>query len=256
MDMMREAQEQQALGPGRLAKQRADLESTQASTQSTLLGNKKLGMENEVMEHTLPQVKIQAAKDLILKGSEADRKMFEHKVYEMIQSNDPKQQAYGKPLYSTLKSTIDAETKESRERESKRLELAQQGRNSIATVKATGEEQRKLEDIKTNAKIRVAEINNITKKLKLEAAADPKKWQELAVKLAVALRNEKDPEARAALNDELQFAQTLAERLAPQPQPQVNPGAVPNNVLVPGRNPTIPSAPGVKPALPDPLGLR
>ncbi|MBF9672502.1 hypothetical protein IAI19_11690, partial [Streptococcus pseudopneumoniae] len=70
----------------------------------------------------LPQAKLQAAKDLILKGSEADEKMFAIEVDNLLRSDDPKQRAYGTQLLNTSRKAVE----EKRAAESQRLTNRQQ----------------------------------------------------------------------------------------------------------------------------------
>ena len=247
-DVMRAAQHEAAMDPGRIQKQAADLESVMAQTAGTKLDNTRKGMDNELQQHLLPQKKIQDFKDLILKGSEADEKMAQIEIDKMLRSNDPKVKSYGQQLLDASRKAVEERRKADLDWKYKRQELGitEGGANARQSQRFVHEKE--MEGLRTAKAIKVAEISAAARKAKLEAGANPKKWQELAVALTMELRQAVDPEIKATLAQELEFAQTMAERLAPVAPPQIDPNQVGGGKLVPGRAP-MPQAPGAGPKL-------
>ncbi len=248
-DMMRAAEEEAALGPGRLKRQEADLQSVLLGNQEKEQDIRGKKMNNELGEYLLPQKKITEWKKLVSDASDSDLKVAENEVYTMLKSPDPKVRAMGKQLEGGLKEAIKA-----------RLEGDQQIRVANVNNAASSARQRELfkhqmdlETIRTGKATAVAAINAEARKKAAEAGADPKKWQELAVQLQVKLQSEAAPEIRQELSTQIQFAQTMAERLAPPAAPQINPDVVGGGKLTPGRGP-MPNPAGVN--KPDPLGIR
>ncbi len=113
-DMMRAAQEEEQLSPIRVKRGQADLESVMVNTDRTrgLIDQDKevttqKRMDNELAQHLLPQKKVTEFAELVTKADDEQRKQAEIKVYQMMQSSDPKVRAMGQQLYPTLKAAID-----------------------------------------------------------------------------------------------------------------------------------------------------
>ena len=241
-DLMRAAKEEQQLSPTRVKQADATLESTILGNKGKRLDNTSKEMSNELEAYLLPKKKISEFKKLIVDGSESDRKVAENKIYEMLRSPDPKTRAIGQQLYPTLKSAAD---------EAYKSDLVTQGQLKVAganNAAALGrqknlfEQQRTLQEMRDKAAFDRAQI----RKAQAEAGKDPKKWQEIAGSLFMKWRTMPEGEARDEVENEMQFAQTMAERLGPVAAPQVNPATVGNGKLVPGREP-MPSPSGAKP---------
>jgi hypothetical protein len=247
-DLMRASQHEATMDPIRVQQGQATLADTQAGTAGKLLNNEEQRMKNEVAQHVLPQAKIQAFKDLILKGTEGDEKMAQIEIDKMLRSNDPKQRAYGTQLLNTSRKAIDEKRKEALAWEFKQKELAMTEGGANSRQAALFAHQKDLETMRTGRATAVAAISAAARKAKLDAGANPKKWQELAVSLAVSLRSEQDPEVKAMLQEELTFAQQMAERLTPAQAPVIDPTKVGDGKLKDPRGP-IPQAPGAGPKL-------
>jgi hypothetical protein len=247
-DVMRAAQHEAAMDPGRIQKQAADLESVMAQTAGTKLDNTRKGMDNELQQHLLPQKKIQDFKDLILKGTEADEKMAQIEIDKMLRSNDPKVKSYGQQLLDASRKAVEERRKAALDwkYKSKEIGATQAGANAQQAARFVHEKE--MEGLRTAKAVKVAEISAAARKSASSNGADPKKWQETANKLFAELRAEQDPEIRQRLSEELQFAQAMAERLAPVAPPQIDPSKVGDGKLVPGRAP-MPQAPGTGPKL-------
>lgn len=255
-DLMRAAQHEKQMDPGRLQRQEADLQSVLiGNTGKTLdnegkvLTNKKTAMENEVAEYVLPKKKEAEWRKLLTGISEEELKGAEAEVRKLLISSDPKQRAIGKQLEGGLKEALTARFQGDQQ-------MRVQGSANAAAMSRQNDQQAhaiELEGMRTAKALAVQQLRGEVAKAKQGAGLNPKKWQELAVSLAVKLQNETDPDIKAQLNDELQFAQQMAERLAPVAPPQVDPTRVGGGKLRPGRDP-MPSAPSV--GKPDPLGIR
>lgn len=253
-DLMRQTGHERTMDPIRVHQGEATLASTMAKTEGQRLDNTMKGYDNEVANSILPQKKITELKKLVTEGSEATHKAIEFEIDKMLRSGDPKQQAYGKQLLDASRKSIEERRAKDLawENRKKELDITEGGANSRQG--ALFKHQIALEEQRTNGRVKVAELNNAVKKAKLDAGGSPKKWQELAVQLGQAALKETDPEAKAALNEEMQFAQQMAERLAPQPAPQVNPEAIPGKdgkpaILVQPRPASVPGVPGSTPAV-------
>jgi hypothetical protein len=107
-DMMRAAAEEEAMGPGRLQKQQADLQSTLLGNQEKQQDIRTKTRDNDFNDYLLPQKKITEWKKLIGDASDTDFKMAENEVYTMLRSQDPKVRAIGKQLEGGLKEAVKA----------------------------------------------------------------------------------------------------------------------------------------------------
>ncbi len=261
-DMMRAAQEEEQLSPIRVKRSQADLESVMANTDRTrgLIDQDKevttqKRMANELEQHLLPQKKVTEFAELVTKADDEQRKQAELKVYEMLQSSDPKVRAIGQQLYPTLKSAID---KAYDVDVTTKGQLKVAGANNAAAAARQQElfrHQADLETQRTGRATAVAAINAEARKAAAAAGSDPKKWQELAVSLQLKLLATpiENTEAREELAKEIMIAQTMAERLAPQPAPVVDTNKVGGGKLKDARGPMPNPANNGKP---DPLGIR
>jgi hypothetical protein len=150
-DLMRASQHEATMDPIRVQQGQATLADTQAGTAGKLLNNDAQRMKNEVDAYVLPQAKLQAAKDLILKGSEADEKMFAIEVDKMLRSDDPKQRAYGTQLLNTSRKAVE----EKRAAESQRLTNQQrielEGKQRMREIGAQGGNAKELLQMQIDA---------------------------------------------------------------------------------------------------------
>lgn len=243
-DLMRASQHEATMDPIRVQQGQATLADTQVGTEGKRLNNEAQRMKNEVEAYILPQAKLQAAKDLLLKGSEADEKLFAIEVDKMLRSDDPKKQAYGRQLLDTSRKALEEKRKAELDWSMKEKELRMQHSNAAGLQSARFAHEKDLRTMDTGKAIAVATIQAEARKAAKEAGGNPKKWQELAVALAVKLQAETDPDVKMEIAKELQFAQDMAERLAPQPQPTLDTSKLPPGTPLKdprGPQPTPPS---------------
>ena len=105
-DMMRAANEEATLSPGRVKRQEADLQSVLLGNQEKQQDITKKTMDNELAAHLLPQAKQTEWKKLLKEASDSDLKVAENEVYNMLRSPDPKIRAVGKQLESGLTEAV------------------------------------------------------------------------------------------------------------------------------------------------------
>lgn len=240
-DMMRAAAEEEAMGPGRLQKQQADLQSTLLGNQEKEQDIRNKTMNNELGKYLLPQKKITEWKKLIGEASDTDFRMAENEVYTMLRSQDPKIRAVGKQLESGLKEAVTQRLQGDQQ-------LRVQGANNAAAMARQKQQQAhqiELEKMRVNRALRVAEIGAAARKA-AGAAKSPKDWEALATALGQEMLSEKDSELKAVLVQQIEYAQMMAERLKNMP-PQINPEAVGGGKLTDPKAAPMPSAPGMAP---------
>jgi hypothetical protein len=238
-EMQRQAQQNTAMDPLLLAHQRLlnsgqDLsnQTAQAGLPGVTATSRKSVAQADLAEYLLPQEKIAGFKKLVAEGDENDRKHAEEQIWTMLRSPDPKQQAIGKQLRGTMEDAI----KGSEAAAVKMAEIKQQGANSMA-----------VERLRQEGRLAVAKVAAAAKR-EAAGAKSAKDWQGLATKWASDLFSEEDPEAKQTIRNNIEYAQSMAERLKPA-TPQVNPEALPRNpdgspLMVPAR-PTMPTPPGM-----------
>lgn len=168
-------------------------------------------------------------KGYLQKAGEADIVMAENKWREMAMSSDPKIADMGKRGLATTREFLlkkqdnDAAMERQKQQSATQLEVARIGAGSREKVAALAAQARKDQ----------------------AALKTPKDWQEYAVRQQMLLTQEADPAVRAALEQNLIYAQGQAERLRP-PQQTLNPEMTGGMYQDP-RGP-VPAPPGNKPA--------
>lgn len=165
-------------------------------------------------------------KGYLQKAGEADIALAENKWREMAMSSDPKIADMGKRGLATTREFLlkkqdnDAAMERQKQQSATQLEVARIGAGSRERVAALAAQARKEQaTLKT-----------------------PKDWQEYAVRQQMLLTQEADPAARAALEQNLIYAQGMAERLRP-PQQVLDPAMTGGMYQDPrGSVPTPPAA--------------
>lgn len=223
-DLMRASQHEATMDPIRVQQGQATLADTQAGTAGKLLHNEDQRMKNEVAQHVLPQAKLQAAKDLILKGSEADEKMFAIEVDKMLRSNDPKQRSYGEQLLNTSRKAVE----EKRAAESQRLTNQQrielEGKQRMREIGAQGANQKEVAQIGADSRLEVARLKaKDAAKGVLEAVQSGKMNYEKAATSLFLLGNlsdEGDPNKKTYLElaSKMEQANLAAKNAGAKPQ--------------------------------------
>lgn len=257
-DLMRNAEHEKAMDPGRLAQQQATLESTIASTEGTRLDNQGKVMKNELEQYLLPQKKIQQFQDLILKGNEADEKLAQLEIDKMLRDPDPVVQARGKQLLAVSRKAIEEKRKADIEAANKEKEIRLQNQGRLAEIGAQGKNQERVMQMQIDAgrfkktdKNTPATFEQIYSKLKKAH----EKHGALIDAARVAMQEGNEPLAESYL--------ARAEDLRPQAEAELRMLQKPGDVDLsqkrePGQPiPTVPKgsiAPNT--AKPDPLGIR
>lgn len=247
-DAMRAAAHEKAMDPLRLRKQQADIDQTIASTGLTKANTVKQDMENEVYGATKKQRIETEGRKLLSEASDADLKILESQVYTALQSKDPKEWQAAQAIVPHLKFAVQERFKTDQQ-------LRVQGSANAAAMarqKQQQEHQIELEKMRVDRALKVAEIGASARRA-AASAKTPKDWEALATSLAQQMLTETDAEVKAALVQQIEYAQAMAERLKNMP-PQVDPAAFSNSKLKDPKTVPMPTAPGV--GKPDPLGIR
>ena len=162
-DVMRAAQQEAAMDPGRIQKQAADLESVMAQTAGTKLDNTKKGMDNDVRAYNLPQEKLVAAKEMLLKGTEADEKLFGIEVDKLLRSDDPKKQAYGKQLLDVSRKAVEERRAAELQRGTNKERITLEGDQRMREIGAQGVNAERVAQIGADSRIKIQDMKEKTK---------------------------------------------------------------------------------------------
>ena len=247
-DAMRAAAHEKAMDPLRLSKQQADIDSTIASTGLTKANTSEQEMKNKVYGTNIDRRIESEGKELLLKAEQADFDRFELDVYSGLRSKDPQVRKASQAMLPMLKFAQQERIKTDQQ-------LRVQGSANAAAMTRQKQQQKhqiELEKMRAERALKVADISAAARKA-AAAAKTPKDWEALAASLAQQMMTEQDPEIKAALAQQIEYAQVMAERLKPM-APQVNTEVVGGGKLVDPRKTPMPIAPGA--SKPDPLGIR
>lgn len=191
-ELARKQQHEQQMDPLRIRQQ-------QLANDVSLQNLGKTTRDNREADFTSNARMQDELKKHLLNADASDLAQIEQQGQRLAYSTNPRERATGQQILLQTKAAIQ-------EREKIRL----QGVNSLAVA-----------NVGAASRERAAGLAATAKRAALTAKT-PKDWQELAVRMQQQLFSEADPEARAMLSQQIQYAQQMAERLKPAQQ-AINP---------------------------------
>lgn len=218
-ELMRQQQFNQQADPMRL-------QQMSVANETSLQNLHQLKRNNREADELSPHKVMAEYKGYLQRAGEADIAMAEQKWREMAMSNDPKIADLGKRGLATTKDFIMQKMKD----DADMARVRQQGANQLAVANVGAASREKVAALAAAARREQAQLKT------------PKDWQEYAVRQQMLLTQEDDAEARRALEQNILYAQTMAERLRP-PQQVMNPELTGGMQVDPrGAVPTPPAA--------------
>ena len=188
------------------------------------------GRKNDMEAATFDQTMQQKLREFAIKATDDDLKVYEQQVQKLLNSPEgSEERKRGEKLWQASPIMMKA-------REDHKLKMELEKEQTYRTLEAQRIAAKSRETVATTPRPSAV-------KSAVAQGMDPKK---LVGMLAQALLAETNPERKAELQQELEFATQLAERFQAIPPVGIDPSVAPGTLARPERGP-VPQAPGLTP---------